>query len=59
VPMFLDQLVDELRLGLSPNQAIVKTATKHGHDLLDQGFTVAQVVHDYGDVCYSIVKNRW
>jgi hypothetical protein len=54
--MFLDQLVDELRLGLSPNQAIVKTATKHGHDLLDQGFTVAQVVHDYGDVCQTITE---
>jgi hypothetical protein len=24
------------------------------HDLLLQGFTVSQVVHDYGDVCQSI-----
>jgi hypothetical protein len=56
VPMFLDQLVDELRLGLSPNPAIISTASKHGHDLLDQGFTVAQVVHDYGDVCQTITE---
>jgi hypothetical protein len=26
----------------------------HGHDLLLQGFTVAQVVRDYGDICQSI-----
>ena len=56
VPMFLDQLVDELRLGLSPNLQITKTATRHGQDLLRQGFTVSQVVHDYGDVCQSITE---
>ena len=26
----------------------------HGHDLLSQGCTIAQVVKDYGDVCQSI-----
>jgi hypothetical protein len=56
VPMFLDQLVDELRLGLSPNPQITKTATKHGQDLLRHGFSVSQVVHDYGDVCQSITE---
>jgi hypothetical protein len=56
VPVFLDQLVDELRLGLSPSMAITKTATQHGHDLRRQGFTVSQVVHDYGDVCQSITE---
>jgi hypothetical protein len=56
VPMFLDQLVDELRLGLSPNIQITKTAIKHGRDLLRQGFTASQVVHDYGDVCQSITE---
>ena len=30
------------------------SAKKHGHDLLKQGFTIDQVVHDYGDVCQSI-----
>jgi hypothetical protein len=54
--VFLDQLVDELRLGLSPSMAITKTATQHGHDLRRQGFTVSQVVHDYGDVCQSITE---
>jgi hypothetical protein len=56
VPTFLDQLVDELRIGLSPSQAITRTATQHGHDLRRQGFTVSQVVHDYGDVCQAITE---
>jgi hypothetical protein len=56
VPMFLDQLVDELRLGLSASSEIAKTAARHGHDLRRQGFTVSQVVHDYGDVCQVITE---
>ena len=31
-----------------------KTATIHGRELLDHGFTVEQVVHAYGDVCQSV-----
>jgi signal transduction histidine kinase len=54
VPVFLDQLVDALRLGLTASPDIGRSAVKHGHDLLVQGFTVSQVVHDYGDVCQSI-----
>jgi len=30
------------------------TATAHGRQLLELGFTVDQVVHDYGDLCQSI-----
>ena len=56
VPMFLDQLLDELRHGPSPDLNIAKTATQHGHDLLMQGYTVSQVVHDYGDVCQSVTE---
>jgi hypothetical protein len=54
--MFLDGLVDELRLGRSRNPEIAKTATRHGHDLLRQGFSVSQVVHDYGDVRQAITE---
>ena len=54
VPMFLGELVDELRFGLSPNARVKKNATQHGYDLLRQGFTVSQVVHEYGDVCQAI-----
>jgi signal transduction histidine kinase len=30
------------------------TATLHGRDLMKRGFTVEQVVHDYGDLCQAI-----
>ena len=56
VPVFLDQLMDALRLGLTSSPEIGTTAVKHGHDLQLQGFTVSQVVHDYGDVCQSITE---
>lgn len=56
VPMFLDQLLDELRDGPSANADIARSATQHGHDLLRQGFTVSQVVHDYGDVCQAVTE---
>ena len=54
VPCFLDQLVDALQNHLSPSSEIGRSAARHGHDLKLQGFTVSQVVHDYGDVCQSI-----
>jgi signal transduction histidine kinase len=54
VPLFLDQLVDALRLGLSSSRQIEKSAVLHGHERLLQGFTVSQVVQDYGDVCQSV-----
>jgi signal transduction histidine kinase len=54
VPLFLDQLVHALRLGGGAGPEIGRSAGLHGHDLLLQGFSVSQVVHDYGDVCQSI-----
>jgi hypothetical protein len=54
VPVFLDQLTDALRLGLPSTPDIGRSAIQHGHDLLLQGFTVSQVVHDYGDVCQAV-----
>jgi signal transduction histidine kinase len=56
VPVFLDQAVHALRLGLSSSPEIGWTALRHGHDLLVQGCTVAEVVHDYGDVCQAITE---
>ena len=32
------------------------TAAKHGNELLRHGFTVDQVVHDYGDLCQAITE---
>jgi hypothetical protein len=54
ISLFLDQLVEELRHGPSNTPEINAGAIQHGHDLFLQGFTVSQVVHDYGDVCQSV-----
>jgi signal transduction histidine kinase len=56
VPLFLQQLVEALHLGGTSTAAIGSSAGMHGHDLLLQGFTVSQVVHDYGNVCQSITE---
>ena len=57
VPLFLDLLADALRLHLVSSPAIAKSAIQHGRDLLQKGFTVSQVVHDYGDVCQAITEH--
>jgi hypothetical protein len=54
VPRFLDQLIDALQEHASSGSEIGISAAHHGRDLQLQGFTVSQVVHDYGDVCQSI-----
>jgi len=57
VPLFLDQLVTALLGGQDQlNPEISRSAVLHGHDLLRQGFTVSQVVHDYGDICQSVTE---
>jgi signal transduction histidine kinase len=33
---------------------IGEAASRHGRELLESGFTVEQLVHDYGDVCQAI-----
>jgi len=33
-----------------------RTAALHGRQLLDEGYTVEQVVHDYGDICQAITE---
>jgi signal transduction histidine kinase len=56
VPLFLDQLVETLRFQLAFSPEIGRSASRHGHQLLQSGFTAAQVVHDYGDICQSITE---
>ena len=56
VPVFLDRLSDTLRHCLLTNPEITWAATQHGYDLLHQGLSVSQVVHDYGDVCQAITE---
>jgi signal transduction histidine kinase len=38
------------------NSEIGNTAAKHGNELQQRGFTVEQVVHDYGDLCQAITE---
>ncbi len=60
VPLFLTQLSETLRLEATadpfPSGAIGSSATEHGAELLAAGFTAAQVVHDYGDICQAITE---
>src|SRR5580700_4607056 len=67
VPLFLQQLVETLRIeqttsvrdgtNLGPTPAptdIGRAAALHGAELLRLGYSVDQVVHDYGGVCQSV-----
>jgi len=70
VPLFLDQLIRTLRVeqtaepldsrtisgpaGGGTVSEIGTSAALHGRALLDLGFNVSQVVHDYGDLCQAI-----
>jgi len=66
VPLFLQQLVETLREedGTTIRShdsertpaptAIGRAAALHGAELLRRGFSVDQVVHDYGDVCQCV-----
>jgi len=63
VPLFLEQLVEALRCeeaNLGPGTAATvessRTAALHGRDLLEEGYTVDQVVHGYGDICQSVTE---
>jgi signal transduction histidine kinase len=42
--------------GTSVSAEIGITAVRHGRELLQHGFTVDQVVHDYGDLCQAITE---
>jgi signal transduction histidine kinase len=68
VPVLIDQLVQMLAAELpEPTAAttseadaldadIDSEAALHGGELLRKGFTVDQVVHDYGDLCQAVTE---
>jgi hypothetical protein len=57
IPLFLDQLIGALgNPSAPPTPEITASATKHGSDLLGMGFSVSQVVHDYGGLCQAITE---
>ncbi|MDP9088130.1 MAG: HAMP domain-containing histidine kinase [Pseudomonadota bacterium] len=72
IPMFLDQLIETLALEQTSalqdhavdgsngrgtfSSELGATATLHGGDLFRGGFTLEQVVRDYGDVCQAVTN---
>jgi hypothetical protein len=66
VPLFLQQLVETLREEQNTpvrsgdsepapaHTEIGRAAALHGAELLRRGFSIDQVVHDYGDVCQCV-----
>jgi signal transduction histidine kinase len=74
-PVFLDQLIDvlaseqqtqhrssESKHGKdeeAANKKVGETAMLLGRDLLEQGFTLEQVVRNYGDVCQAVTNQAF
>jgi signal transduction histidine kinase len=60
LPVFLEQLREALHRAslheVVDHREIGESADRHGNDLFRQGVTVAQVVHDYGDLCQVITE---
>jgi hypothetical protein len=72
IPTFLDQLIETLTLdqpsGLQINTLTLRnargevahdvgtSAALHGRDLFLEGFTIEQVVRDYGDLCQAVTN---
>jgi signal transduction histidine kinase len=71
IPIFLDQLIETLSIEQASESVPSRTASinqrasaseigamaaLHGRDLLERGFTLEQVVRDYGDVCQAVTN---
>ena len=56
IPLFLRELEQTLECQLQHRSGAATAAVQHGEDLLRSGFTIAQVVYDYGDVCQTITE---
>jgi hypothetical protein len=54
IPEFLDNLVGELGEGPSNKREMADNAARHGSALFLDGFSVGEVVHEYGAVCQSV-----
>jgi diguanylate cyclase len=72
VPVFIDQIIKTLTIEQAPDfqhghlesdherngadSDVGATAMLHGRDLLEEGFTLEQVIRDYGDVCQAVTR---
>jgi len=60
IPLFLKQLTEIFRLEMAGVRNAPDTlgadAALHGAELLRNGLTVAQAIHDYGDICQVVTE---
>ena len=57
IPLFLDELVTTLLEGDTRHTTTIdRDAIRHGGQRERAGFTIAQVVHDYGDICQVVTQ---
>jgi signal transduction histidine kinase len=62
LPLFMDQLIHTLNreadrtVSAVPVGDMERNAGSHGLSRLARGFTVAQVVHDYGSICQAVTE---
>src|ERR1700722_2592759 len=68
VPIFLSQLsaalvelgaggtTESARASHDAHPGIGESAAQRGRELLEAGFTIEQVVHEYGDVCQAVTE---
>ena len=72
IPIFLDQIIKTLAIAQmsrplpllltssdtdgGADSGVGAVAMLHGRDLLEQGFTLEQVIRDYGDVCQAVTN---
>jgi signal transduction histidine kinase len=61
VSLFVDQLAETLRCEQETttrgtSEEIARGAAMHGGELRRAGFTISEVVHDYGDVCQAVTE---
>src|SRR3984957_6171306 len=74
IPHFIDQLIETLQAGPERSKTISGatdssgksalsemgiSASRHGRELSRQGYTVEQVIHDYGDLCQAITEEAF
>lgn len=52
------ELIERCRakVALRPGPRAPAKGMEHGHELLQHGYTVDQVVHDYGDMCQAVTE---
>lgn len=60
IPLFLTQLAGIFRQELAGKRggpvSVDMDAASHGAEMLRNGLTVAQVIHDYGDICQVVTE---